>query len=173
MHRRQVVAALAACALGACSEPAGPGDLPIASVMPGKIRLVPGDLHIRHVGRLADGRLFWVTSQLDQAPEGTKDYVCTFVFNDDGEVLGHNIELIGVRGAYPTESVGIAVQKHVTALGAHTVEAIWVRTFSVDVNGVEFGLIPRLLDDGEWRVEFMPGNTLSFYAPWEEGEYDT
>jgi len=23
------------------------------------------------------------------------------------------------------------------------------------------------------RVEFMPGNTLSFYPPWEAGEYDT
>jgi hypothetical protein len=28
-------------------------------------------------------------------------------------------------------------------------------------------------EEGEWRVEFMPGNTLSFFAPWEAGEYDT
>jgi len=30
----------------------------------------------------------------------------------------------------------------------------------------------RRANYGEWRIEFMPGNTLSFRAPWEAGEYD-
>jgi hypothetical protein len=50
---------------------------------------------------------------------------------------------------------------------------IWVRPFSVENSGAIFGLIPRQTEDGDWTVEFMPGNTLSFYAPWEAGEYDT
>jgi hypothetical protein len=40
-------------------------------------------------------------------------------------------------------------------------------------HGAAFGLIPRQTESGEWRVEFMPGNTLSFYPPWAAGEYDT
>jgi hypothetical protein len=31
----------------------------------------------------------------------------------------------------------------------------------------------RFTEDAEWRVDFMPGNILSFYPPWEEGEYGT
>jgi hypothetical protein len=58
------------------------------------------------------------------------------------------------------------------ALGDHSATDIWVRPFSVESNGTVFGLIPRRIEGGKWRVEFMPGNTLSFYAPWEAGEYD-
>jgi hypothetical protein len=65
------------------------------------------------------------------------------------------------------------MKRHLDALGDRTRTDIWVRPFSVDSNSAVFGLIPRKTVAGEWRVEFMPGNTLSFYPPWEAGEYDT
>jgi hypothetical protein len=143
------------------------------NAIPEKIRLIPDDWHILHVGRLVDGRLFWVDSQLDPAGGATKDFVCTFIFGQDGRLMEHSIELIGVRDSYPERSVAKAIDRHVAALGDHSATDIWVRPFSVESNSAVFGLIPRQTDGGEWRVEFMPGNTLSFYAPWEAGEYDT
>lgn len=51
--------------------------------------------------------------------------------------------------------------------------AIKIRLFTVRHQNADFGMIPRRIDDGSWRVEFMPGNTLSFFPPWEAGGYDT
>jgi hypothetical protein len=140
---------------------------------PEKIRLIPDEWHIDKVGRLSDGRLFWVVGQLDPAGGATKDFVCTFVFSADGQLVEHSIELIGVRGTYPAGSGESAMGRHFEALDEHVVTDIWVRPFSVGNNGTVFGLIPRQTEHGEWRVEFMPGNTLSFYAPWGASEYDT
>jgi hypothetical protein len=140
---------------------------------PEKVRLIPDGRHIRHVGRLVGGRLFWVDGQLDPKGGATKDFVCTFIFDKDGRLMEHFIEPIGVRGSYPERSVALAMDRHLSTLGDHSAAEIWVRPFSVESNGALFGLIPRRTDGGEWRVEFMPGNTLSFYPPWEKGEYDT
>jgi len=117
--------------------------------------------------------LFFVDSQLDFASGPTRDFVCTFLFDPDGSLVDDAIELIGTRGSYPDGSVGDAMKRHLDALGDLTRTDIWVRPFSVDSNGAVFGLIPRKTETGEWTVEFMPGNTLSFYPPWEAGEYDT
>jgi hypothetical protein len=125
------------------------------------------------VGKVHDGRLFWVDSQLDFASGITTDFVCTFLFDQDGHLVDHSVELIGERGVYPSGSVGIAMERHLAALGDRVIADIWVRPFSIENQGRVFGLIPRRTAGGEWRVEFMPGNTLSFYAPWEAGEYDT
>jgi hypothetical protein len=117
--------------------------------------------------------LFFVDGQLESAGGRTKDFVCTFLFDQDGKLAAHSIELVGVRNAYPEGSVRDALNRHLTALGKRTVTDIWVRPFAVESHGTVFGLIPRDAGGGQWRVEFMPGNTLSFYPPWELGEYDT
>lgn len=122
---------------------------------------------------MSDGNLFLVDSQLVSASGSTKDFVCTFIFDQDGHLVKHVIELVGVRGAYPKGIVGKLIDQHVVTIGSMKRTAIWVRPFRVESHGVLFGLIPRQLKDGGWRVEFMPGNTLSFYPPWEAGEYDT
>lgn len=145
----------------------------MSNAAPEKIRLIPDEWHVAHAGRLSDGRLFWVATQLDFEGGETKDFVCTFIFDADGRLTDHSIELIGRRGSYPRESSSGALRQHLDALGDHVVGDIWVRPFSVTTKDAVFGLLPRQTDDGEWRVEFMPGNTLSFYPPWEAGEYDT
>lgn len=140
---------------------------------PERIRLIPDQWHIHNVGRLSDGRLFFVDSQLDAAGGVTKDFVCTFIFDQDGHLVEHSIELVGDRGAYPEGSVSMLISRHLAALGDRALTDIWVRPFRVESSGTVFGLIPRRIEHGGWRVEFMPGNTLSFYPPWEAGEYDT
>lgn len=140
---------------------------------PAKIHLIPDAWDIRNVGRLTDGRLFFVDGQLDDVAGKTRDFVCTFLFDSDGALVDHAIELVGTRGSYPDGEVGDAEKRHLEALGARMRTDIWLRPFSVESNGAVFGLIPRKLSSGEWRVEFMPGDTLSFYPPWEAGNYDT
>jgi hypothetical protein len=173
MKRRHLFAAtLAALGWGYQRAPQAEG-LAGSNGAPDKIRLIPDKWHIRNVGRLSDGRLFLVDGQLDPTGGVTRDFVCTFIFDRDGRLVEDSIELIGERGAYPNGSVGDALDRHLAALGDRTLTDIWVRLFSVEDHGTVFGLIPRETESGEWRVEFMPGNSLSFYPPWEAGEYDT
>jgi hypothetical protein len=147
----------------------------VSQAPPEKIHLIPDGFHIRDIGHLPDGRLFLVDGQLvyDGERRVTRDYACTFIFDADGHLISHNIDLIGERGAYPQSKAKETFDRQLAALGPHTVDAIWIRPFAVKTDGEDFGFIPRQLDDGSWRVEFMPGNTLSCYPPWEEGGYDT
>ena len=140
---------------------------------PDKVRLIPDQWHIHNVGSLSDRRLFLVDSQLEFGNGVTRDFVCTFIFDADGRLVEHSIELVGDRGAYPCENVGRLISRHLAALGDRALGEIWVRPFRVQSHGTVFGLIPRRVENGEWCVEFMPGNTLSFYPPWEACEYDT
>jgi hypothetical protein len=167
MKRRAFTASLLVSIAGGCARSAA------STSAPEKIHLVPDDYRIEHAGHLADGRLFWVDVQLNSANGQTQDFVCTYVFDADGNLSANPIELIGARGEYQAGAVEQAIGSQLTALGAHTQAAIWVRPFQVESHGAVFGLVPRQTPDGEWRVEAMPGNTLSFYAPWEAGEYDT
>jgi hypothetical protein len=174
MKRRHFVTGTFAAISGACYRRLSRAEgLTLSNAAPEKIRLIPDEWHIRNVGRLNEGRLFFVDGQLDYVGGATRDFVCTFIFDKDGHLIDRTIELIGTRGAYADGSVGKAMDRHLVALGDRLRADIWVRPFSVESNGAVFGLIPRKTKSGEWRVEFMPGNTLSFYPPWEAGEYDT
>jgi len=171
MRRRQVIASMVGVFLGAQGRI---DRYAVSDVAPEKIRLIPDEWHIHDVGRLKDGRLFFVATQFD--PLGGNpimDFACTFIFDSDGRLVEHAIEFVGERNAYPDGSLGGAIGRHLDALGDRVVTDIWVRPFSVESDGGLFGLIPRRVGYGQWRVEFMPGNTLSFYPPWEAGEYDT
>lgn len=172
MRRRRVLAVLGAWPFAACG-PRISESVTMPSGPPQKIRLIPDQWHIRYVGRLGDGRLFFVTPQLASDGRVTTDFVCSFFFDSDGAIVAHSIELIGKRGDYADGAIAAALERQLAVLGHRTETDIWVRPFAVDHQGIEFGLIPRDAGGGDWRVEFMPGNTLSFYAPWELGEYDS
>jgi hypothetical protein len=170
-NRRDLLLFMSAIAAASCSARTATEEN--VSGAPEKIHLIPDDYRIQHAGQLGDGRLFFADLQLYARGGVTKDYVCTFIFDTDGVLVEHNIEVLGARGAYPEEQAEAALGRHLATLGETIPAAIWVRPFSVTFEGIEFGLVARRAEDGEWRVEFMPGNTLSFYPPWEAGEYDT
>ena len=174
MSRRSFITGALALALCGCKQEQSKARVgSLADTPPNKIRIVPDQWHIHHVGRLSDGGLFIVESQLDPNSGITKDFVCTYVFSDDGQLARHAIELVGERGSYDEGSVGKTIERHLAALGHRKRIDIWVRPFRIESHGVVFWLIPRQLEGGGWRVESMPGNTLSFYPPWAAGEYDT
>lgn len=153
---------------------------------PEKIRLIPDRWHIQSVGRLRDGDLFVVDTQLASKNMVTTDFVCTFVFDPDGCLARHSIDCLGERGSYDQAEVGERIKAHLAALGDYEITDIWIRPFKIESHGTAFGFIPvppeafadpsdDTFDPEEfgWRVEFMPGNTLSFCPPWDMGRYDT
>jgi len=87
--------------------------------------------------------------------------------------MRHTIDLVGERGKYPAESMGQLVDSRLSDLGKRTRTDIWVKPFQIERHGATFGLVPRHVEGSGWVVEFMPGNTLQFFPPWETGEYDT
>lgn len=117
--------------------------------------------------------MFWLDVQLNFANGQTQDFVRTYVFDADGNLSENTIELVGARAEYPDGAVDQAIERQLSALGGHMRAAIWVRPFQIESHALVFGLVTRQTPGGEWRVDAMPGNTLSFYAPWEAGEYDT
>lgn len=158
----------------------------MTSGAPEKIRLIPDEWHIKRVGRLRDGRQFLVDTQLAPRRQKSRDYACSFLFDADGQLLSNDIEFIGERGDYPSERVAEILDTHLAALGDHEITEIWIRLFEIRHDDEIFGFVPvspeefldedddpEDVDDEDWRVEFMPGNTLSFYPPWEDGGYDT
>src|SRR5260221_9075042 len=98
MKRRQVLAALLATISVGYRRTAQAKDVALFSAAPEKIRLIPDAWHIRNVGRLSGGRLFFVDSQVHYSSGVTRDFVCTFFFDPGGWLVDHSIELIGARG---------------------------------------------------------------------------
>jgi hypothetical protein len=171
MRRRQLIAGMVGVLLGAQTRFE---RKPQSDAAPDKVRLIPDEWHIHNAGRLRDGRLFLVDSQFYWLGGNlTWDFACTFIFDSDGRLIEHKIEFVGERNAYPDSNLDAAISRHLDQLGERVITDIRVRPFSVESNTTTFGLIPRRIDYARWRVEFMPGNTLSFYPPWEEGGYDT
>jgi hypothetical protein len=176
MRRRQLLGgAFGLAVVTACNRSTMQAEEnPMSGGAPEKVHLIPDGDRIINVGHLADGRMYFVDGQLEWTPPAaTKDFVCTFLFDRDGRLSSHTIELIGARGSYAYDAVNAAMNRHLVALGEHSPGDIWVRPFSVQSNGTNFGLVSRQTECGEWRVTFMPGNTLEFYPPWDEGGYDT
>jgi hypothetical protein len=172
---RRTLLALGAGLGAAGSQPsAGEEKGSMQSTAPERIRLVPDGYRITHAGRLRDGRLFWVDLQLASFSGVARDYVCSFIFDQDGQLSSHDIEPLGERGSYPSERAARArLDGHLAAMGDRTVADIWIHLFTVESDGLKFGLVPREVRGGEWVVDFVPGYTLMFYAPWDAGEYDT
>ena len=140
---------------------------------PEKLLIVPDEFHLDHAGRCADGRNVIITTQLIFGAAQTRDFICTFWFDDDEKLLAHRIDEVGMRGAYEKETGKRIWASHVEAVGRIVPQPFWVKPFSVDFADRVFGLVPELMEDGDWRVIFEPGNTMAFFAPWDSGEYDT
>ncbi len=120
--------------------------------------------------------LFWIDAQLVFEESSTTDYICTYRFTPGGRLIGHRIERIGVRGSYPRSRDGDAVAEHVARLGRHQLGDIVIHPFQIEFDGHIFGCVARTDDaqaGDEPMIDVMPGMTLMFYPPWEEGGYDT
>ncbi len=156
----------------------------MTSMVPEKIHIVPDEWHIDCAGRLPDGRYLFSSSQLSWQDGQTTDFMCTFFFDEDGTLVDHCIDCIGIRGQYSKQDWAEIENRHERFQLGLEITDFWLRPFQVMEHGEVFGFIVQGpedffdsddedYDEDYWRVEFMPGNTLSFYPPWEDGLYDT
>lgn len=149
-----------------------------------KVRLIPDRRHLRDIGQLVDGRNFWIDVQLCTEGQDTRDFVATYIFDESGNLSSHEIKDLGLRSDPARLSA-----KEIVAEELHRLEVkrsifsrskrsdFWVRPFSVQAYGLEFGLVVREKDEenteGSELVDAMPGSTQLFYPPWADGLYDT
>lgn len=156
-----------------------------------KIRLVPDKHHLPLVARLPDGRQVWIDVQVAAGRDGSRDFVACYVFEPDGRLADHHISDMGLRdGGDSLARNADWRQPHVEAeirrlqemLGPATLADIRVFPFTVEAHGVVFGLGIQEMDDPEMAaiaeedgpfVDVLPGYTLMFHPPWEEGGYDS
>ncbi|KIC29643.1 hypothetical protein [Leisingera sp. ANG-M6] len=149
-----------------------------------RIRLVPDQHHLRDVGQLVDGRYFWIDLQLNTEGHETRDFIATYTFNADGDLLDHEICDLGLRSSSSAQHAANAVmakRKQLkikrNLLGRQKRCSFWVKPFSIEAFGLSFGLVLREQEEGEMAgeelVDAMPGCTLMFYPPWPDGSYDT
>ena len=146
-----------------------------------KIRLIPDEWHLKNVGRLDNGALYWIDVQLSSEDDDTRDFVATYVFDLDGNLIWNDIEDLGLRSESRRRGFSTIVSQHRDKLGPGQIADISVHPFSVNAHGLVFGLVVRkpepddddLQNDQDPFVDAMPGWTLMFYPPWEEGLYAT
>jgi len=147
------------------------------SERPELIAIDHDDYHAEHVGRLPDGRQFFLTAPFEPAgpdrPGG--EYVALYVFDAMGNLLEAKIDDFGSRAAMNEEARRKKHQDRLAELGDVSFERIEVKPFSVDRFGLQFGLIVREPEDEDdvFAVELLPGNYMAFFEPWDSGEYDT
>ena len=149
-----------------------------SSDVPARIPIAHDDHHAGRIGRLDDGRQFFVTTPFVPAlgSDPGREFVAVYLFDAAGALIEARLDDLGARSEVDEAAAHALLEKRVVELGALSYEDIEVQPFSVQRFGTTFGLIPQPPDDddddGQWSVEMHPGNYMAFFEPWE-GDYDT
>ena len=163
---------------------------------PDKLRIPLDEHRFENVGRLPDGTQFmaYVTGAF---PTGMKYYLgddwqtkkkwlaVIHRFDAEGNHIGTEARL----GAFDIEGRQAAGDKafahlqelyaELTANGEPEFCDIWVRPFSVEIDGVTYGLFYEQSEEepeageecGEWVM--LEPRDIMFHPPWDSGEYST
>lgn len=133
--------------------------------------------HAAHVGTTADGRQFFLTTPFEPAVGGNpgSEFIALYVFDRAGKLVEAKIENLGPRATLSQEKLEALRAQWLRGLGGIELGRIEVRPFAIEKFGSVFGLVPLEPEDPDdpWVVEAQPGNFMSFYEPWDSGEYDT
>ena len=139
---------------------------------PTLIAIVHDNYHAKHIGRKNDGVQFFLTTPFTLDCE----YIALFLFDSEGNLIDSKIDSLGKRGSYDLDWKESKYQKILASLGEVEYQRIEVKPFSIDVDGVEIGLVimeGEDEDDTFYTVDLIPGNFMSFSEPWDDGDYDT
>lgn len=144
---------------------------------PDLIAIDHDDHHARHIGRLPDGRQFFLTSPFIPAirESAGREFVALFLFDEHGRFLEARIDDLGARAALDAQHASRVYGQRLAELGDVEFCRIEVQPFEIERFGTTFGLVPRPPEeeDDVWAVELQPGNYMAFFEPWNSGDYDT
>ncbi len=135
------------------------------------------DYRAEHVGRMPDGRQFFLTTPFEPASEKSEgcEYVALYLFDKKGKLIDAKIDSFGPRESMNDDDRRWVYEARLQELGEVSFERIEVAPFSVERFDTVFGLVLRQPEDEDdvWAVEAQPGNYMAFFEPWDSGEYDT
>jgi hypothetical protein len=135
------------------------------------------EYHASHIGRLLDGRQFFLTTPFIPAVDGSagREFIAVYLFDERGRFLEARIDDMGTRAELDEQRGRRTFEQRLAELGTVEYARIEVQPFEVERFGTTFGLVPRPPeeDDDDWWVEVQPGNYMAFHEPWDSGEYDT
>ena len=144
--------------------------------LPNSFLIKHDDNHAEHIGRMKDGRQFFLTKPFVPAAgnEPGCEFIALFAFDREGKLVNAQIDRLGPRGSFDIDYARELYQKRLAALGNISFCDIRIAPFETEQYGVIFGFIPNEVEDEEDVpcIEFRPGNYMAFYEPWN-GEYDT
>ncbi len=143
--------------------------------VPERIPIKRDDYHAKYVGLTPDGRQFFFTTPYVLASrEPGCEFLARFLFDSQGNLCEDTIDNLGPRNEMDGDSYLKLSRQRIEELGDVTYGDILVKPFSIERFGVTFGLIPfpPQQENGNWWVEFHPGNYMAFTDPWD-GHYDT
>ena len=144
---------------------------------PNIVAIEHDDHHAKHIGRLADGRQFFLTTPFVPALGNNpgREFVALFLFDKSGHLVEAQIEDLGTRVELNQDKAAAIYEKKLEQLGEVEFCRIEVKPFELKKFGTAFGLVPRAPEeeDDVWAVEMMPGNYMAFFEPWDSGDYDT
>jgi len=151
--------------------------IPDYSLKPDAVCLNTDEYHLQHFGKTEDGKFVWLGDQhnYDHKLNETTDYIFKFIFDVSGELISGEIQTVGTRNLVNSnvfwEKMSSLIDENPIVESA----SLMIKPFKVIHEGIEFGLIVREPEDKEdlWAVEFMPGNTMGFFEPFDSGVYDT
>ena len=117
-------------------------------------------------------------------PEGeqARDFVVTYIFDLEGTLIQSDIQDLGLRSDPNRRNPSEVVLQQKEKIGSGQLAEIWVHPFAVKSHDKVFGLVVRkpepdepqdIYDESGPFVDALPGWTLMFYPPWDEGNYDT
>ncbi len=135
--------------------------------------------HASHVGRLPDGRQFFLTEPFIPAVGGNKgrEFVALYLFDKHGHFLEARIDDLGTRAELDKQHARVTFEQRLAELGPVEYGRTELQPFEVERFGTTFGLVSRPPeddeDDDDWWVEVQPGNYMAFHEPWDGGAYDT
>jgi hypothetical protein len=135
------------------------------------------DYHATHVGRLKDGRQFFLATPFVPAVGGNagREFIALYLFDKRGRFIEARIDDMGTRADCDKQRYQNTFEQRLTDIGPVEYCRIEVQPFEIERFGTTFGLVPRPPeeDDDGWWVEVQPGNYMAFHEPWDSGEYDT
>ena len=144
--------------------------------VPDRIPIIHDDYHASRIGRLADGRQFFITQPFVAASAGAPgcEFLAVYLFDAEGAFVEARIDSLGSRSTMDGDAARALLERRLAELGELSFESIAVQPFSVVRDGVTFGLVPREPEDegDDWWVILLPGEFMAFTEPWD-GYYDT
>ena len=141
-------------------------------VVPDRFTIIPDEWQAANVGRLGDGRHYFLTADFTTS----KLYISVYYWKVDGSFDEADITPLGDADEFDGAQLDRAIDQRRAKLDRPTIEAVTVEPFGVEHDGVQFGFVasgPAADGYEVASVSHLPNDDMVYYWPWDGEGYDT